>query len=80
MGFFSSSNESNNSMKENKYVETIKATSLELLDKEITKRMETRIIKDIKFQVDGIFYAMIIYDAWAEKARNEKENVNEIEL
>ena len=39
MGFFSSSNESNNSMKENKYVETIKATSLELLDKEITKRI-----------------------------------------
>lgn len=69
MGFFSNNNESKNSMKENKYVETIKATSLELLDKEITKRMETRIIKDIKFQVDGIFYAMIIYDAWAEKGR-----------
>jgi len=80
MGFFSSSNESNNSMKENRYVETIKATSLELLDMEITKRMETRVIKDIKFQVDGIFYAMIIYDAWAEKIRNEKENVKEIEL
>ena len=42
MGIFSSSNESNNSMKENKYVETIKATSLELLDKEITKRMEKK--------------------------------------
>lgn len=80
MGFFSSSNESNNSTKENKYVETIKATSLELLDMEIAKRMETRIIKDIKFQVDGIFYAMIIYDAWAEKARNEKENNRGIEL
>ena len=80
MGFFSSSNESNNSMKENRYVETIKATSLELLDMEITKRMETRVIKDIKFQVDGIFYAMIIYDTWAEKARNEKENSKEIEL
>ena len=80
MVFFSSSNESNNSTKENKYVETIKATSLELLDMEITKRMETRIIKDIKFQVDGIFYAMIIYDTWAEKIRNEKENVKKIEL
>ena len=42
MGFFSSSNESNNSMKENKYVETIKATSLELLDKSCTELIKNR--------------------------------------
>ena len=41
--------------------------------------MKTRIIKDIKFHPTGTAIT-IIYDVWAEKARNEKENSKEIEL
>lgn len=61
-----------------KHVETIRATTREELDIEIANRMQNRIIKDIQYQAvsspSGLvsYSAMIIYDAWAEKQREEK--------
>lgn len=73
-----------------KYVETLFCKTKEELDKEIAKRIENgRIIKSVDFEVVSsdtalenccAFSAMILYDTWAEKARNEKENSKEIEL
>ena len=74
-----------------KYVETLFCKTKEELDKEIAKRIENgRIIKSVDFEVVSsdttleklfvLFSAMILYDTWAEKARNEKENNRNIEL
>ena len=69
-----------------KYVEIIKFEKMEDLNIELAERMKKRIIKEIQYQtVPGInggslYSAMILYDTWAEKAKNEKENSKEIEL
>lgn len=67
-----------------KYVETLKFSNREDLDIAIAERIENRIVKEIQYQTvpygnGGPEYSvMILYDIWAEKARNEK-NVNIIE-
>ncbi|MBS9776399.1 MAG: hypothetical protein KGV57_04880 [Fusobacterium sp.] len=72
-----------------KYVETILCNSRADLDKEIAKRIEAgRIIQKIDYEMNlsnkllakedkefegNIYSALIMYDAWAEKARTDKE-------
>lgn len=68
-----------------KYVETLVFNKKDDLDIAIAERMNSRIIKDIQYQYaetsnSCTYSVMIIYDTWAEKARNEKENSKEIEL
>lgn len=89
---FLSKNKINNEDKElenaRKYVETLFCKTKEELDKEIARRIEKgRIIKSIDYEVISsdtalenccAFSAMILYDVWSEKVRNEK-NVNIIE-
>ena len=80
MGFFENKEETKTKLAEaHKYVKTIHVNSNKELDIAIADEMKTRIIKDIKFHPTGTAIA-IIYDVWAEKARNEKENSKEIEL
>lgn len=77
MGFFGNSEKKvNKELEEARiYVETIRVGSEEQLDIEIAKRIKSgRIIKDVKFVRNGtLFNAMILYDPWAEKARDEKK-------
>lgn len=71
MGWFSS--DEKKAPKKN--VEIISGNNIQLEEK-IEKRIEEgRIIKDIKLAGEGVGIAMvlIIYDSWAEKARDEKE-------
>ena len=80
MGFFENKEETKTKLAEaHKYVKTIHVNSNKELDIAIADEMKTRIIKDIKFRPTGTAIT-IIYDVWAEKARNEKENSKEIEL
>ena len=80
MGFFENKEETKTKLAEaHKYVKTIHVNSNKELDIAIADEMKTRIIKDIKFHTTGTAIT-IIYDVWAEKARNEKENSKEIEL
>ena len=75
MGFFENKEETKTKLAEaHKHVNSNKE-----LDIAIADEMKTRIIKDIKFHPTGTAIT-IIYDVWAEKARNEKENSKEIEL
>ena len=69
----------------NKKIETLVFNKKDDLDIAIAERMNSRIIKDIQYQYvetsnSCTYSAMIIYDTWAEKARNEKENNRNIEL
>ena len=62
-----------------KYVETLVFNKKDDLDIAIAERINSRIIKDIQYQYaetsnSCTYSVMIIYDTWAEKARNEKEN------
>ena len=93
MGFFQNKKNDKKDMEldnAHKYVETLFCKTKEELDKEIAKRIENgRIIKSVDFEVVSsdttlenccAFSAMILYDTWAEKARNEKKNNRNIEL
>ncbi len=93
MGFFQNKKNDKKDMEldnAHKYVETLFCKTKEELDKEIAKRIENgRIIKSVDFEVVSsdttlenccAFSAMILYDAWAEKARNKKENSKEMDL
>lgn len=59
-----------------KYVETLKFYNREDLDIAIAERIENRIVKEIQYQTvpygngEPEYSAMILYDIWAEKARN----------
>ena len=81
MGFFKDEQKKDKELENaRKYVETFNYSGIENLDKEIARRSEAgRIIKDIKIHGTG-GRVTILYDTWAEKARNEKENSKEIEL
>lgn len=80
MGFFENKEETKTKLAEaHKYVKTIHVNSNKELDIAIADEMKTRIIKDIKFHPTGTAIT-IIYDVWAEKARNEKESGKEMEL
>ena len=68
-----------------KYVETLVFNKKDDLDIAVAERIQTRSIKDIQYQYvetsnSCTYSVMIIYDTWAEKARNEKENNRNIEL
>ena len=68
-----------------KYVEPLVFNKKDDLDIAIAERMNSRIIRDIQYQYaetsnSCTYSVMIIYDTWAEKARNEKENNRNIEL
>ena len=86
MGFFENKEETKTKLAEaHKYVKTIHVNSNKELDIAIADEMKTRIIKDIQYQYvetsnSCTYSVMIIYDTWAEKARNEKENSKEMEL
>ena len=68
-----------------KYVETLVFNKKDDLDIAVAERIQTRSIKDIQYQYvetsnSCTYSVMIIYDTWAEKTRNEKENSKEMEL
>lgn len=84
MGFFGNKvkEEDKALINSRKYVETFYCDDKEELDKLIANRMEKRIIKDIKFAITSgqsatesctSFSAMLIYDHFKEKIRDEKE-------
>lgn len=81
MGFFKDEQKKDKELENaHKYVETFNYSGIENLDKEIARRIEAgRIIKDIKIHGAG-GRVTILYDTWAEKGRNEKENIKDLEL